>query len=128
VFLAKGQRVQAFEYEDNESIQSRLEPILEPFLEEASMASSGERESADCAMATRVTITTERKFKAIVQEMSRNRPDLTVSQLLREIVEQFVEQAVVPAPTVNIAEPMQIRQAVTDAVTEALSRFGIVDG
>lgn len=127
VFLAQQQRVQYFQFEDPASgIAALLEPIVAPFIAEARASSSGERESADRTVATRISASTEQRLKALVLELNTSgRPGLTLSELLREVIEEYVEKAVVPSPAVNIAEPVQLQQEISDAVIEVLARHGI---
>ena len=124
-FLARTLKNQSFQYADEPEVKLLLEPILSPYLAEAETIDFAEREGADHPLSTRVSPTTFERFQGIVTEMSGDRPDLTPSELLREIIESFCEQAVVPAPTVSIADPTQFRDAITDSVVEVLRKFGI---
>ncbi|ABO59621.1 hypothetical protein BSFA1_82000 (plasmid) [Burkholderia sp. SFA1] len=124
-FMARTIKNQSFQYADEPEVRALLEPILAPYLAQAETIDFAEREGADNPLSTRVNATTFERFQGIVAEMSVDRPDLTPSELLREIVESFCEQAVVPAPTVNIADPKHFRDALTDSITDVLRKFGI---
>jgi hypothetical protein len=115
VFLAQALRLQAFQYEGDPDLGVQLEPILAPFLEEAQSLAGESRESADRPLTTRVSYSTELKIKALVTELNESgRPDLTVSKLLREIVEMYVEQGTVPTPPVPIADRGKLDTALDD--------------
>jgi hypothetical protein len=115
VFLAQQLRLQAFQYEGEPDVRDQLEPVLSPFLEEAQSLAGESRESADRPLTTRVSYSTELKFRAIVTQLNESgRPDLTVSKLLREIVELYVEQGTVPTPSVAIDERSRLDSALGD--------------
>ncbi|MGX0623859.1 hypothetical protein ACUXAV_006585, partial [Cupriavidus metallidurans] len=83
-----------------------------------------EREGADHALSTRVSPTTFERFQVIVGQMAVERPDITPSAHLREIIEAYCEQGIVPAPTVSISDPKQARDTIVNAVTDLLRDLG----
>lgn len=124
VFLAQHLRLQAFQYEGEPDVRAQLEPVLAPFLKEAQSLAGESRESADRPLTTRVSYSTELKFRALVTQLNESgRPDLTVSKLLREIVELYVEQGTVPTPPVAIDDRSRLDSALGD-IKKLLTDYG----
>lgn len=125
-FLARSLKQQSFQYPDDSDVKELLEPILAPFLEEAEAIDFAEREGADSPLSTRVNSTTYGRFQRIVAQLALDRPDLTPSELLREIIESYCEQAVVPAPNVHIADLSQLHEELSASIMETLKRHKII--
>lgn len=123
-FIARPLKTQSFQYADAPEVKALLEPLLQPYLADAENIDYAEREGADHALSTRVNPTTFERFQVIVGEISVERPDITPSALLREIIDSFCEKAIVPAPTVSISDPKQARDTIVNAVTDLLRELG----
>ena len=93
-FLSRTVKMQCFQYLDDESVRGLMSPILEPYLSAAEKINYAGRESADQALSTRVSRTTEEEFQSIVSDLAAStRPGLTSSALLRELVEDYVARS-----------------------------------
>jgi hypothetical protein len=123
-FLARSLKTQSFQYADAPDVKALLEPILQPYLADAENIDYAEREGADHALSTRVSPTTFERFQVIVGQMAVERPDITPSAHLREIIEAYCERGIVPAPTVSISDPKQARDTIVNAVTDLLRDLG----
>lgn len=90
-FMSRTLKMQCFQYPDDEDVRAWMAPILAPYLSLAEKIDFAGRESADQPLATRVSRTTEEGFLRIVELLAQEeRPGLTPSALLRELVENFV--------------------------------------
>ena len=92
-FLSRQLKMQCFQYPGDDEVQALMAPILEPYLARAESINFAGRESADQPLSTRVSRSTEDGFLQIVASLADgDRPGLTSSALLRELVEDYVEQ------------------------------------
>ncbi|KAA0945291.1 hypothetical protein PVE_P0334 (plasmid) [Pseudomonas veronii 1YdBTEX2] len=92
-FLSRKLKTQCFQYPDDDEVRSLMAPILEPYLTRAESIDFAGRESADQPLSTRVSRSTEEEFLQIVSSLAEGqRPGMTPSALLRELVENFVTQ------------------------------------
>lgn len=123
-FLSRKLKTQCFQYPDDDEVRSLMAPILEPYLVRAESIDFAGRESADQPLSTRVSRSTEEEFLQIVSSLAEGqRPGMTPSALLRELIENFVAQHRANQPTVNpAAAPIQqVAKSTVPAVdTEAL--------
>ena len=124
-FLAKPLKFQAYQYPDDENIQALMAPILAPFLEQADKIAYTDRESADQPLSTRVSRTVEEKFQQKVLEWSVEKPGLTASGLLRELVEAFVEDSPLQHQSGRqVKDPEVLVADISTAVRQALLKHG----
>lgn len=92
-FLSRKLKTQCFQYPDDVEVRTLMAPILEPYLARAESINFAGRESADQPLSTRVSRSTEEEFLQIVSSLAEvQRPGITPSALLRELVENFVAQ------------------------------------
>jgi len=123
-FLSRKLKTQCFQYPDDDEVRSLMAPILEPYLVRAESIDFAGRESADQPLSTRVSRSTEEEFLQIVSSLAEGqRPGMTPSALLRELIENFVAQHRANQPAVNpAAAPIQqVAKSTVPAVdTEAL--------
>ncbi|MBX8557116.1 hypothetical protein K5D56_21855 [Pseudomonas cichorii] len=123
-FLSRKIKTQCFQYPDDDEVRSLMAPIFEPYLARAESINFAGRESADQPLSTRVSRSTEEEFLQIVSSLAEGqRPGITPSALLRELVENFValQRANQPAfnPTTAVIHPVaESKMPVVD--TEAL--------
>lgn len=123
-FLSRKLKTQCFQYPDDEEVRLLMAPILEPYLARAESINFAGRESADQPLSTRVSRSTEEEFLQIVSSLADGqRPGMTPSALLRELVENFVALHRANQPALNPAStPIpHVEQSSIPAVdTEAL--------
>ena len=123
-FLSRKLKTQCFQYPDDDEVRSLMGPILAPYLARAESINFAGRESADQPLSTRVSRSTEEEFLQIVSSLAEGqRPGMTPSALLRELVENFVAQHRTNQPALNPATApiQQVAQSTMPAVdTEAL--------
>lgn len=123
-FLSRKLKTQCFQYPDDDEVRSLMAPILQPYLARAESINFAGRESADQPLSTRVSRSTEEEFLQIVSSLAEGqRPGMTPSALLRELVENFVAQHRTnqPALTTDASPIQQVAQSTMPALnTEAL--------
>lgn len=121
--------VRAFLYRTLKYQIAQSNPAIIGALIEASQASLGDakeplftkREAADCPMSFRVTRTTSGKFNAIVERLNQTRPErVSVSELLREIIEAYTENATIPVSEAQILQTNQL----ADDIARVLKQHG----
>lgn len=123
-FLSRKLKTQCFQYPDDEEVRSLMAPILEPYLARAESINFAGRESADQPLSTRVSRSTEEEFLQIVSSLADGqRPGITPSALLRELVENFVALHRSNQPALNPAStpiPHVVQSSIPAVDTEAL--------
>lgn len=123
-FLSRQLKTQCFQYPDDEEVRLLMAPILEPYLARAESINFAGRESADQPLSTRVSRSTEEEFLQIVSSLADGqRPGMTPSALLRELVENFVALHRANKPALNPAStpiPHVVQSSIPAVDTEAL--------
>jgi hypothetical protein len=123
-FLSRALKMQCFQYPDDDEVRALMAPILEPYLALAESINFAGRESADQPLSTRVSRSTEEEFQQIVSSLAEgDRPGLTSSALLRELVEDYVAQQRTNRSTIAVAppqDPQEIPVTQPSIDTEAL--------
>lgn len=105
-FLSRALKIQCFQYPDDDEVRALMSPLLEPYLVLAESINFAGRESADQPLSTRVSRSTEAEFQQIVSSLAEgDRPGLTSSALLRELVEDYVAQQRTNRSTIAVAPP-----------------------
>lgn len=103
-FLSRSVKVQCFQYHDDDIVRELMAPILTPYLAQAEKINFAERESADQHMSTRVSRSTADDFQLIVAGLAMGeRPGLTSSGLMRELIEEFVLKHKAPSAELSPA-------------------------
>ena len=110
MMLSQPIRSQSFAYQVDTTIAVQLQPIIAPFLEQAKRIDYSQRESSDVHLGTKVSATEAESFEAIVKTLSIERPGLTSSELLREIIREYISSGAVPEHNVSVVPGVSPRE------------------
>lgn len=99
-FLCKTLKFQSYQF--NDCVRDVLMPVLAPYLEQAKATPVTHKEGAHYTLAARVSKTTHDLFEQIVDKKAVDRPGLTSSELLREVVEFYIQTGTAPQAEVAI--------------------------
>lgn len=103
--------------------KEQIDPLCLPFISAAEKEQQWSAESNDRPVSTKISGSTLERFSAIVDEMRRTtRPDASLSSVMRELIEDFVDKGSVQAPTVKV----QIRSQLRDELLAVLDKYDVV--
>ena len=122
-FLDNSLRIQTFAFEP--ALDQAIFPVLRPYLDQAALIGTKPKEGADYMLSARVTEATYSEFQQIVMQIAKERPDISTGGHLREVIEQYVQKGIIPAPDVSIEHAPKLLDDLTTEIAAVLRRNGI---